>query len=45
MRGFARTQSDYEKGLREFDDFRDRAAFPLVSIPDIEKALLEFGLI
>ena len=38
----ARTQSDYAKRLREFDDFCDRAAFPLVSIPDTEKALLEF---
>ena len=38
----ARTQSDYAKRLREFDDFCDRAALPLVSIPDIEKALPEF---
>lgn len=36
------TLSDYAKRLKEFDDFCDRAACPLGSIPDIEKALLEF---
>ena len=37
-----RTRLDYEKRLRLFDEHCVRAALPLVSIPDIEKALLEF---